>query len=208
MNGWLYYSTKSLAVVPYMAGTPVYRDGMLPHVYFKLKEEGKVAATFCGEEKNLDAFVSYFDRIKTAQILCRVRENDTLDPVGISWLDLPRGEDGARACQCGMAFWGGATKTEDARNLARLGLAYSFEDIKIDVLHGIQLSSNLAARNFSMKLGFKECAIVPRWHFVGGVLEDARVMILDKSDFMPGFYDWRSRQELAETSQIPVEIPG
>lgn len=195
MNGWAYYGTKTLQVCPHMPGTPVYLDRMLPHLYFKLKDEGKIAATFCGEDKNLDDFVTYFNRIRTMQVLCRVKDDKNLDPVGMSWVDLPRGQDGARACQCGMAFYGDATRTSDAQDLARLSLAYAFEELKIDVFHGVQLASNLRARNFSRKVGFLECAIVPRWHFSGGRLEDARVMILDKTDFMPGFNAWFESQE-------------
>lgn len=182
-------------MVPYMAGTPVYLDRMLPHLFFELKKEDKIAATFCGENKRLDDFVSYFNRIRTMQVLCRVKENLDLDPVGMSWVDLPRGQDGARACQCGMAFYGDVTRTQDAQNLAKLALAYAFEELKIDVFHGVQLASNLRARNFSRRMGFVECAIVPRWHFSDGRLEDARVMILDREDFMPGFNAWFESQE-------------
>jgi hypothetical protein len=201
MNGWKYYGTPTLQVVPYMPGSPVYRDGTLSHLYFSLKEEGKIADTFCGEQKNLDQFISYFDRLKTLQVLCRVRENETLQPVGFSWVDMPRGVDGARACQCGEAFFGDVTKTSDARNLARLALAYAFEDLQIDVLHGIQLESNFAARNFSVRLGFKEVAIVPKWHYVDGGLQAARVMMLEKKDFMPGFQKWHD-------SEKPVAVPA
>lgn len=199
MRGWQYYGTKTLQIVPYMPGTPVYLDSMMPHLYFSLKKEGKIAATFCGEDKNLDEFISYFHRIKTMQVLCRVKENLDLDPVGMSWIDLPRGQDGARACQIGMAFFGNVTRTPDAQDLACLGLAYMFEDLKIDVLHGIQLESNYKARNFAQKVGFREIAIVPKWHYVieGGNagLVDARVMILAKEYFMYSFEEWFAKQE-------------
>lgn len=186
---------------PYMPGSPVYLDATMPHIYASLKREDKIAAMFCGEHKNQDEFISYYQRIKTAQIACRVKEDLHLDPVGITWLDLPRGVDGARACQCGMAFFGDSTRTEDAQNLAKLALAYAFEDLKIDVLHGVQLESNMAARNFSLALGFVEVATVPRWHCVEEVwdnrLEAARVMMLEKIKFMPVFNEWFEKQEPA-----------
>jgi len=206
---WQYYGTKTLQVVPYMPGTPVYRDVMLPHLFFSLKKEEKIAETFCGENKNLDDFVTYFNRIKTMQVLCRVKENLDLDPVGMSWVDLPRGVNGARACQCGMAFFGDAARTPDAQSLSRMSLAYAFEEMKIDVFHGVQLASNLKARNFSMKLGFRECARVPRWHYMeengSGGLVDARVMILDKSDFMPEFEKWHAAQERPKQKAVEAE---
>lgn len=197
MRGWQYYGTKTLQIVPYMPGTPVYLDSMMPHLYFSLKKEGKIAATFCGEDKNLDEFISYFHRIKTAQILCRVKEDLKLDPVGISWVDLPRGVDGARACQCGMAFFGAVTRTPDAQMLGWLGLAYWFEDMMIDVLHGVQLKSNVAARNFALKLGFIEVAEVPYWHYVDDKLEAARVMMLERAKF-ERLFDVETKQKAVE----------
>ena len=208
MNGWSFYQTKTLAVVPYMPGTPVYRDGMLPFLYTKLKEEGKVSATFCGENKTMDSFVSYFDRIKTMQVLCRVGvEGDPrrIVPVGFSWVDNPRGEDGQRVAMPGEAFFDGASRTYSARNLARLAIAYAFEDLQIDVLHGVQVVTNFAARNFSMKLGFKEVAIVPKYHFVDGELVGARVMMLEKKDFMPSFQRWFEGEKYGLEKEIPVE---
>lgn len=206
MTHWLDFCTKRLAVVPYIEGTPVFRDGTLPYIYYRLKEENKIAATFCGDNKNLDSFVSYFDRIKTAQILARVRESGNLEPVGVGWVDLPRGVDGARACQCGQAFFGDASRTPDARDLARLALAYSFEALKIDIFHGVQLESNYAARNFSLKLGFREVGLIPKWHSVDGELQAARVMMLEKTEFWPAFQSWYDAQELAKNANT-VEIP-
>lgn len=200
-NGWQYYGTKTLQMVPYMPGAPAYIDATMPYIYASLKKENKIAAMFCGENKNQDEFISYYQRIKTAQIACRVKENLRLDPVGITWLDLPRGVDGARACHCGMAFFGDSTRTEDAYSLARLALAYCFEDMKIDVLHGVQLESNTMARNFALNLGFEEVAIVPRWHCVEVVFDNelvsARVMMLEKIKFMPAFTEWFEKQEPA-----------
>lgn len=200
-GGWLYYTTERLAVVPYCPQTPVYYDGMLPHIYSALKAEDKIADMFCGESKNMDAWIAYFDRIKTAQILCRITETKDLVPVGISWVDLPKGSDGARQCQCGMAFFGDASRTEDARSLARLALAYGFEELRVDVFFGVQLASNLAARNFSLKMGFREVAMVPNWHPVDGELLPARVMMLEKEKFMPAFNVWKANQK-------SVEIPA
>lgn len=202
-NCWAYYQTKTLGVFPYMAGVPVFRDGMLPFLYTKLKAEGKTGDLFCGDEKNMDDFVSFFNRIKTLQVLCRIKEDKDLVPVGIGWADLPRGKDGARACQCGEAFFDGASKTSDARDLARLALAYVFNALKIDVIHGIQLESNYAARNFSVRLGFKECAIVPKWHYINGELEAARIMILKKEDFIPSFEKWFEPRKLVVSEAEP-----
>jgi hypothetical protein len=205
MNGWFWYGTSKLQVIPYMPGTVVYRDGMLPFLYTKLKEEGKVSATFCGDNKTMDEFVAYFNRIKVMQVLCRVTSDNLYLPVGLSWVDNCRGVDGARVAMCGEAFFDGASRTRDARDLARLALAYAFEDLRIDVLHGVQVSSNFAARNFSAKLGFKKVAEVPNYHFICGELVDATVMMLKKTDFWPGFMDWRANQESTIKPQIPVD---
>lgn len=201
MRTWLHYGTSRLQVVPHMPGTPVYRDATLPYVYNRLRMEDKIEGMFCGERKNQDSFVSYFDRIKTAQIACRVNQCGDLEPVGITWCDLPRGQDGARACQCGMAYFGDVTRTWDARNLARLALAYTMIEMKIDVYHGVQLEDNFPARNFALKLGFEECGVIPSWHYRNGELVGARVMMLRAATFIPAFEEWHAKQKALESMQ-------
>lgn len=179
-----------------MPGTPVFYDGCLADMYVALKKEGKILYTFCDEDKTMDSFISYFDRIKTAQILCEVEQDErlTLKPVGISWVDNPRGPDGARVMMGGMAFIGDVTKRPAGRGLAKLVLAYVFEDLKIDSLQGLQHIDNIAGRNFFKKIGFKEDAIVHDHFSIGGQLVDARVLLLRKEDFWPGFIDWKDAE--------------
>lgn len=214
MKGWQFYSTEKLGVFPYMKGTQVFRDGMLPFLYKKLQEEGKVALTFCGENKSMDEFVSYFHRVRTLMVLCEIGDlidpddpagAKKLTPVGFCWLDSPVGVDGARSAAPGEAFFDNASKRSSARDLARLALGYSFHDLKINVLHGVQLASNIAARNFSTRMGFTEVGIIPRRLYHNGKLEDARVMMLTEEEFMPGFWEWIERQHSDEKSHNAVE---
>ena len=199
MNGWQYYGLPHLQVVPYMPGTPVFRDGMLPYLYTCTKEEGKIKDVFCGDFLGMDSFVTFFDKRKTMQVLAEVEENKNLKPVGYSWVDSPRGVDGARAAFCGFCFFNNASKRSSARDLARLAVAYALIDLKIDVLHGVQVESNLAARNFSRRLGFREVATVPFYHSVDGQLVGARVMTLEKKDFLPKFEEWFNAQKAVES---------
>ena len=178
MNGWAYYQTPTLAVVPYMKTTPVYLDGMLPHLYYRTRAEGKIERTFCGDDFGLSQFVSFFEKLGTMQVLCEVEANKHLKPVGYSWAATPRGIDGARAVTCGFCFFDGASRRDSARNLARLALAYAMVDLKADYIHGIQLESNIQARNFSRRLGFREVATVPYWCFMRGEMVGATVMLL------------------------------
>lgn len=206
MKGWQFYRTKTLQVVPYMKGTPVWLDGMLPFLYMKLKEEGKVAATFCGDNKTLDDFVSYFHRNGVMQVLCTVgtpEDPDRLVPVGFSWVDNPRGVDGQRVAMPGEAFFKGSEKV--SRHLAKLSLGYAMHDLRIDIFHGVQCVSNFAAKNFSIRCGFKEVAIIPKYHFVDGHLEDARIMMLEAKDYLPKFFDWKESIDLLEGVEKPVE---
>jgi hypothetical protein len=197
-----------------MPGTDVYVDGMLGWLYRRLKEENKVALTFCGENKTEDQFISFFDRLKTMQILCEIGppekpgdpgSKSDLQPVGFSWVDAPVGVDGQRSAQPGEAFFHNASKRSSARDLARLALAYTMNDLKIDVYHGIQLASNVAARNFALKVGFKEVAIVPRRLYHEGKLQDARVMMLEASEFLPPFWEWIDEEHRKMDEQKPVE---
>lgn len=199
MNGWPYYGTKELQVCPYMAGTPVYRDGMLPFLYYKTKEEGKIESVFCGDVINLDSFVNFFYTRKTMQILAEVEDNKDLKPVGYAWVDLPKGVDGARSAHSGFCFFNDASKRNSARDLARLGIAYWMIDLKINTLHGVLLESNTPARNFAEKVGFQECAVVPRYHYhaAAGELVGARVMVLNDTEFLPEFEKWREHNPVA-----------
>lgn len=214
VQGWRFYRTRDVGVFPYMPGVEVYRDGMLPYLYTKLKEENKVGLTFCGEEKTMDSFISYFDRIKTMQVLAEIGElvdpekpdgERKLVPVGFSWVDSPVGVDGARCAMPGEAFFDNASKRSSARDLARLALAYTMNDMKINIYHGVQLASNIPARNFSLKMGFKEVAVVPKRLYHNGKLEDARIMMLTDEDFLPPFWEWIEGKHLEMKAQNAVE---
>lgn len=189
MEHWSNYQTQELGVFPYMPGVPVYRDGMLPYLYTKTREENKITTVFCGDDLNMDSFIDFFVKRRTMQVLGRI-EGEIIKPVGYSWLDNPVGWDGARSALCGFAFFDEAGKTEDARDLGRLGLAYWMIAMKVDVVHGIMLESNIAGRNYAQKLGFREVAMVPKRHFHNGKLEGARVMMIEKNDFIPEFEAW------------------
>ena len=202
MNGWRYYGTPELQLVPYMAGTPVWKDGVLSSLYYATKEDGKLAATFCGDVMNHDAFVAFFQKRQTLQILCEVEGDKSLKPVGYSWVDLPRGIDGARAVMCGFCFFKNAGKRTSARDLGRLGLAYWFLDMGIEVVHGVMLESNIRGRNYAAHLGFRDVALVPKYHFDSEKQElvSARVMMIEKNDFIPGFEEWFDSHKLVATT--------
>ena len=198
MDQWQWYGVPGLQMVPYMTGSPVYRDGMLPFLYEKVKAEGLLSDVFCGDQMNQDSFVSFFDRLKTMQVLCRVTEEGKLIAVGFSWVMSPKGVDGARSVECGEAFFDGAAKTPDARALAKLALAYAFEALRVDVVFGRQVADNIAARNFSRRLGFREIAVIPKMHAFDGELWDGRIMMLEKEEFMPGFLKWKEKQDAVD----------
>jgi hypothetical protein len=191
-NCWDYYQTNDLAMVPYMAGTPVYTDAMLPFLYQKTKEEGKIELTFCGDLLNLDAFVTFFVKRGTMQVLCEIEGDKTLKPVGYSWVDNPRGKDGARGALVGFCFFKNSSKRESARNLGRLALAYMMVAMRIDVLHGVLLEENTQASDFCIRLGSREVAIVPKYHYSvsAGELVGARVLIIEKETYLPEFEKW------------------
>ena len=203
-NHYAYYQTKSLGVFPYMPGCSCYVDGMLPFLYRRTREEGKINSTFCGDDINMDSFVEFFVKRKTMQVLCRIEEDNTLKPEGYSWVDSPVGVDGARSAVCGFCFFNGASKKSDARDLGMLGIAYWMEALRIDIIHGISLESNIPARNYASHLGFKEVCIVPKRHFNNGSLEGARVMILEKPDFMTKFDAWFEPLRWKGDDQNPV----
>jgi hypothetical protein len=200
VNGWLHYGTETLQVCPYMEGVPVYSDGVLPYLYARTKEEGKLETVFHEDKFNQDKFIAFFERRKTLQILCHVRENKDLVPVGYSWIDLAYGVDGARGAVAGFCFFSEAKKT--SRDLGRLGIGYWCIDLKIDILHGVILEENTVAVNYAKRLGFKTVAYVPKWRYVHGKMTGVHVVQLEAADFLPEFEDWY------QANKIPVEITG
>jgi hypothetical protein len=179
-----------------MPGTPIYKDGVVSSLYYRTKEEGKLEVIF-DEDLNHDRFVTFFERIKTLQVLCRVRENKDLDPVGYAWVCNSIGRDGGRAAVSGFCFFGDAGKSHVARDLATLGIAYWIIALKIDVLHGVILDSNASAQNFASKLGFVLTAHVPKWRYVGGELVDVVNMTLEARNWLPTFEEWRKQNPVA-----------
>lgn len=190
----MYYGTETLQVVPHMPGSPVYRDGALSTLYYRTREEGKIETVFCGDDLNHDQFIAFFEKRKTLQVLCRVESNKDLKPAGYCWVDNPVGVDGARSALCGFCFFQDAV--EVSRDLGRLGLAYWFEDLMIDTIHGILLESNIPGKNYAARLGFTDWGVVPDRHYHNGALEGARVMFLRKKNFWPGFAEWFDSKKL------------
>ena len=82
-----------------------------------------------------------------------------------------------------------------------LGLAYWFNAMRCDVIHGIMLEGNIPAKNFAEHLGFKEVGIVPKRHFLNGELVGARVAMIEKNDFQPVFDDWFESKKVVETAE-------
>ena len=199
MTEWMYYGTKDLQLVPYMPGTPVYKDGAVSTLYYRTRSENKIEPVFCGDDLNHDQFVAFFEKRKTMQVLCRVEDNKDLKPVGYCWVDNPKGVDGARSAMCGFCFFGDASEDTAARDLGRLGLAYWMQALKIDVIHGVLLEHNIPARNYALKLGFDDCGVIPSYHFYQGGLVGARVMVIKAEEFLPEFALWRDKNPVAPT---------
>ena len=198
MRGWGFYGTRDLQICPYMQGSPVFLDGMYLHLYSRTKEEGNLENAFCGEHKDFGQFVSYFEKLRTMQVCCEVGDGRKLIPVGYTWIVNPAGVDGARLAQPGMCFFGGAGKRGTARSLAKLALAYAFCDLRINVLLGEQVYDNYAARNFSLRLGFKDICRIPNRHVIDGKFRDGRVVMLKDEDFLPEFFRWKDAQAKIE----------
>jgi hypothetical protein len=195
----MWYGTETLQVVPYMEGTPVYKDETLTLLYQRTRDEDKLETVFCGDKMSHDAFVSFFHQRKTMQVLCEVEpdKEKNLHPVGYSWVDLPKGIDGARSAHAGFCFFDHAGKRGSARALGCLGIAYWIKAMRITSLIGVLLESNVAAKNFAEHLGYVECAVIPEYHFRNGKLEGARIMHLSAERFLPVFNEWRERNPVA-----------
>jgi hypothetical protein len=175
------YMTKDLAVLPYSPGSPVYVDGMLSTLYYATKDQGRIEATFCGDSPNHDEFVRSFDPAKKVlQILCEVKADERIIPVGYAWVEMPKGGDGNRAALCGFCF---IKRSRHMIDLGTLGIYYWIDGLKLSVIHGVQLGSNISAMSYASKLGFDLVAKVPFFHYYRGDLVDACVMTLTSDKF-------------------------
>lgn len=197
VSGWEYMTLKA-CVLPFSPGSPVYVDGMLSTLYYESKKAGIMEHVFCGDNPNHDQFIRMFDESKKVlQILCEIKDSgkkeERVVPVGYCWVELPKGTDGARSALCGFAFF---RKSRYLKDLGLLGLGYWMNGLKIDIVHGVMLKDNLAARDYASHLGFKEAGVVPKFHWYQGSLVDARVMVLEKAEFAGPFDRWLKDQKL------------
>jgi len=187
---WHDYGLRDVQLIPYMKGSPVYIDETLPFLYRSTKQEGKMEQTFCGDNFSLGQFVAFFEKLGTMQVLAEIEDNKRIKPVGYSWMSNPHGVDGARSAAVGFCFFNNASKRSSARDLARLAIAYGMIDMKINVGHGIQLASNVQAQNFARRVGFKFVGVVPKYHYYRGELVDASIMVVEDTEWLPGFEMW------------------
>ncbi len=196
------FKTDKVVVAPFAPGQTVYVDGMLSTLYYQTREAGVMENVFCGDNPSHDQFIRIFDESKRVlQILCEMKnageETETITPVGYCWVELPKGVDGERAAMCAFAFF---KKSRYIFDMGMLGIAYWMKGLKINVLHGVALESNKAAAKYSDMLGFKESAIVPRYHFHEGKLVPARAVSIDDRDFLPRYEAWKSKQNRVESA--------
>ena len=184
--GWK-YQTEKTALVPYDKAWPAFPDGLLGHLYLRAKEDNLLATTFCGmPTPNFDSFVSYLSgKGVLVQIYCLQGEDGALTPAGFCFLHGVDGPDGARMAMFGFCFFREYWGRTEVRELVWACLAYWFEVIKVDVLYGITRLDNFLARNFSRNFGFREIAVLPKFLYSGGVRTDARLVLLERSSFIP-----------------------
>jgi hypothetical protein len=187
--------TKTAAVLPFCKGSLVWKDGMLSTIYYSLKELDRLETTFCGDSPDHDEFIRDFDPSrKVAQILCEVGEESKLHPVGIAWVELPKGVKGERAALCGFAFF---KRSREMYNLGRMGIYYWMAGLDINVVHGVMLHSNLQAIKYAIKMGFSVSFPIPRFHFYQGKLVSAVAVTLEDHDFLPTFEPWFDKNRVA-----------
>lgn len=194
IDGWE-FQTKTATVVPFSPGQIVYVDGMLSTLFYETQKAGRLETVFCGDLPNHDQFIRMFaPEKKVAQVLCEIRGDSTVKPVGYCWVEMPKGEDGERAAMCGFAFF---RPSREMFNLGRIGIAYWMKFLKINVVHGVMLESNFLALKYAVKLGFTISAEVPRYHFHKGKLEGARAVTLQDVDFLPNYERWYEQNRVA-----------
>ena len=197
-DNWEFKTSKAV-VAPFSPGQPVYVDGMLSTLYYESVRAGIIERVFW-EKVNHDQFIRMFDESKKVlQILCELRnagaKEERIVPVGYCWLEMPRGVDGERAALCGFAFF---KRSRFMRDLGLLGAAYWVKGLKVNVVHGVMLETNMAAKRYSEAIGFEQVAMVPKYIFYQGALTNARVMTLNADSFLPNYEHWYSKQ-------IPIE---
>ena len=190
------FKTNKAVVAPFAPGQPVYVDGMLSTLYYETRKAGAIEQVFCGDNPTHDQFIRMFDESKKVlQILCELEDagekEERIVPVGYCWVEMPKGVDGQRAAMSGFAFF---KRSRYMLDLGLLGIAYWMKGLRINVLHGVALASNEKAKNYTDKLGFRETAIVPKYHFHNGELVAARVCMIEDEEFLPKYEEWKAKQ--------------
>lgn len=183
------YQTEKTMLVPYSKSWKVFPDGLLGHLYLRTKQDERLEMIF-DTGMDFDGFVSYFAKKTVAMQVYAMKEGPDLIPAGYCWVDDVVGRDGARRAVFGLCFFKEYRGRREVADLGWQSLKYWFTELKIDVLFGITMESNLQARNFARRYSFKEIGVMEKFMYRQGNLTSGRLVMLDRETFEPRYQRW------------------
>jgi hypothetical protein len=182
------YRIGDLQAVGYLRTDPMFEEGYLGKIYGMLKGNrysdrdglGIIESLFFGMDPSWDNIVSYLS--KTPLIIMGVwQPDDSFKPAGILFRTVVIG--GGRSCMAGYAFFREFWGKPEAEVLGMLGLAFAFQEFRVEAIHGMRYADNRQTVKFSQKYGFRDIGVHPRWELRRGELVDAVSSCLLKEDF-------------------------
>lgn len=174
------YQNERVCILPFGDGS-TFPEEFLVWLYGKVKREGNMAERILPDTTfNLNQFIDYF--MKHPPLIGALRETNEI--IGFAWLNEIYGPVGGRRGSLGFGFFKKYWGTDDIRDCSRFFLQWWFEELKIDVMFGNTLKTNLAAQAFSREMGFQKVADIPKFFTVKGKMATCTLLMLEKQDFL------------------------
>lgn len=164
-------------------------EGYLGLIYQKLKGDrysnrnpngtGILESLFFGMDISWDSITSYLS--KTPLVIMGRWDGEEFTPAGIIFRTVTVA--GGKGIMAGYAFFREYWGSVDAEALGLLGLAFMFQELKLEVVHGIRYEDNHQTKHFLTRFGFKDTGFHPRWEMKKGVLVPCVTSCLLREDF-------------------------
>lgn len=182
------YTTDRVILIPYISKDSVLAPDILVRLWAMVERDHLMSVVFPGMDMDLNRFVSYLSQMP---LLIGVVKPPVQAPEGVlknqicgfAWLYGVEGEKDVRKAMAGFCFFKPYWRMPEVRHLARLGLKWWIEELKIGVLFGTILASNPIACAFARKFGFKKVARVPNFFTLPGRYEDALLVTLTREQY-------------------------
>jgi RimJ/RimL family protein N-acetyltransferase len=154
----------SIEVIPYNASQDPNADKFLPWFWNRLRDDGLISLYFPGAEKTGFAkFVSLMSGdVRVLLVVKKNEQGDIADTVGFATIG-PMAIGGTMAAYAGFIFlkdyWDRTTTYAAAKTI--MDAWFTSQDVHLDVIVGVVADTNVLAKRFLQRVGWKNSGSIP-----------------------------------------------